>query len=275
MKELPYGRRAGGRPRHLRPAIPGLALGAALAAAPPALAAAPPPLGIDAAASLTDALGAIDALWVRAGHPAPRVSFAGSGALARQIQSGAPADLFLSADTKWMDALAEAGLVVAGTRITFAANDLVLVEPRASVHPVAIGPGFSLAAALGPDGRLAVGNTRSVPAGIYAEQALRSLGVWNAVSTRLAETADVRAALLAVENGAAPAAITYRSDAHGVAGVAIAGTFPPGSHVPITYPGAVVAGSKNASEARAFLALLRSPEAQAIFRADDFSPAPP
>ncbi len=252
-----------------------LALIAALSlglAAPAASAAEAPPLDIFAAASLTDALHEIDALWVQAGHAAPRLSFGSSGALARQIQSGAPADLFLSADTKWMDALAKAGLLAPGTRVTVAANDLVLVEPAASAHPVTIGHGFSFAGVLGPDGRLAVGMTRSVPAGIYAREALTSLGVWDSVSTRLAEAADVRAALLEVEHGAAPAGIVYRSDAHGVAGVAVAGVFPAGSHTPITYPGAVVAGSGQAAEARAYLTLLRSAPAQAILRKDDFAP---
>ncbi len=244
-------------------------------AAPAARAAEAPPLNVFAAASLNDALHEIDALWVRAGHAAPRHSFAGSGALAHQIQAGAPADLFLSADTKWMDALAKAGLLAPGTRVTVAANALVLVEPAASARPVTIGHGFAIAAVLGPDGRLAVGNTKSVPAGIYAEEALRSLGVWDSVSQRLAEAADVRAALLEVEHGAAPAGIVYRSDAHGVAGVTVVGVFPEASHTPITYPGAVLAGSGQAAEARAYLALLRSAPAQAILAKDDFSPAPP
>lgn len=242
--------------------------------ATPAAQGADAPLDVFAAASLRDALHEIDALWVQAGHPAPRVSFAGSGALARQIQAGAPADVFLSADTKWMDALATAGLIAPGTRVTFAANALVLVEPAAGARPVTIAHGVRIDAVLGPDGRLAVGNTQSVPAGIYAAEALRSLGVWDSVSGRLAEAADVRAALLAVEHGAAPAAIVYRSDAHGVAGVAIAAVFPAGSHTPITYPGAVVAGAGQAAEARAYLALLRSAPAQAILAKDDFSPAP-
>lgn len=249
-----------------------LLLGAAAPAA--RAAAAGPPLDIFAAASLRDALHEIDALWVDAGHPAPRLSFGGSGALAHQIEAGAPADLFLSADTKWMDALATAGLLAPGTRVTVTANTLVLVEPAASAHPVAIARGFAIADVLGTDGRLAVGNTRSVPAGIYAEEALRRLGVWDAVRDRLAEAADVRAALLAVEHGAAPAGIVYRSDAHGVAGIAVAGVFPAASHTPITYPGAVVAGSGQAAQARAYLALLRSAPAQAIFARDDFAPAP-
>ena len=244
------------------------------AAAPAANAADAPPLNVFAAASLNNALHEIDALWVKGGHAAPRDSFAGSGALAHQVQAGAPADLFLSADTKWMDALAKAGLVVPGTRVTFAANALVLVEPAASAHPVTIGHGFAIADVLGTDGRLAVGNTKSVPAGIYAEETLRSLGIWDSVSNRLAEAADVRAALLAVEHGAAPAAIVYRSDAHGVAGVAVAGVFPAASHTPITYPGAVVAGSGQVAEARAYLALLCSAPAQAILAKDDFTPAP-
>lgn len=244
------------------------------AAAPAARAAAARPLNVFAAASLNDALHEIDALWVRSGHTAPRLSFAGSGTLARQIQAGAPADLFLSADTKWMDALASAGLIAPGTRVTFAGNALVLVEPAAGARPVRIGRGFPLAALLGAGGRLAVGNTKSVPAGIYAEAALRSLGVWDSVSQRLTQAADVRAALLEVEHGAAPAGIVYRSDAHGVAGVAVAGTFPAASHPPIVYPGAVVAGAGQPAEARAYLALLRSSPAQAILARDDFSPAP-
>lgn len=250
---------------------PLLALG--LVAAAPAR--AEPPLTVFAAASLADALREIDALWTASGHPAPRLSLASSGTLARQIEAGAPADVFLSADTKWMDSLAAAHAILPGTRTAVVRNSLVLVEPAAQARPVAIRPGFPLAALLGPHGRLSVGNTNSVPAGIYAAEALHALGVWDAVRDRLAPAADVRAALLQVERGAAPAGIVYRSDAHGDPAVAIVGTFPEGSHTPILYPGAVLARSGDATAARAYLALLRSPAAQAVFRRDDFVTAAP
>jgi len=231
------------------------------------------PLTVFAAASLTDALKRIDAIWVHDGHPPSRLSFGSSGALARQIEAGAPADLFISADEKWMDALAQRHAIVAGSRVDLLGNALVLIEPASKLAPVTIVPGFDLAGLLGPGGRLSVGNPASVPAGIYAAEALKSLNVWDSVKDRLAPAPDVRAALLQVAHGATAVGIVYRSDVHGVTEVGIAGTFPEASHTRIVYPGAALPGP-HAADAAAYLALLRRPEARAIFAADGFTPLP-
>ncbi len=221
-------------------------------------------LTVFAAASLTDALGDIGKLWQAEGHPAFRTSFASSSTLAKQIEQGAPANLFASADAKWMDYLATRKLIAADTRQNLLGNDLVLVVPADHPAQIAIGPGFDLAGLLGPGGRLATGDTAHVPAGIYAEQALRKLGVWDSVSARLARTEDVRAALLLVERGETPAGIVYATDAAVSPKVAVAGIFPADSHDAIVYPFAVTT-SGDTPEARALLAFLAGPQARAAF----------
>jgi molybdate transport system substrate-binding protein len=184
-------------------------------------------LTVFAAASLTDALKDISALWQKDGHPALRQSFGSSSTLARQIEQGAPANLFASADEKWMDYLATHDLIAADTRRNLLGNDLVLIVAADRPVKIAIGPGFDLAALLGDKGRIATGDPAHVPVGIYAEQALRKLGVWDSVAARIARTDDVRAALLLVERGEAPAGIVYATDAAASKAVVIAGTFPP------------------------------------------------
>ena len=232
---------------------------------PAAAQAEPPrPLTIFAAASLTDAMHDLAALWQSQGHPGLRSSLAASSTLARQIEQGAPADIFASADEQWMDYLAKRNLIAAGTRKDLLRNDLVLVVPAARKRAIAIGPGLDLAALLGPGGRLAVGDPAHVPAGIYAEQALKKLGLWDAAQPRLAPAEDVRGALLLVERGEAPAGIVYGTDAAVSRGVAVAGVFPAGSHDPILYPFAIVK-SGDTGEARAFMAFLQSPAAMAVF----------
>jgi molybdate transport system substrate-binding protein len=221
-------------------------------------------LTVFAAASLTDALKDVSALWVKAGHPALRMSFASSSTLARQIEEGAPANVFGSADEKWMDYLAQKNLIVADTRKDLLGNDLVLVVPANKPLHVTISPGFDLQALLGPNGRLAVGDPAHVPAGIYAEQALKKLGLWDSVSSRLASTLDVRAALLLVERGEAPAGIVYRTDAAVSKAVMVAGTFPESSHDPVAYPFAVVK-SGDTPQAHALLTFLAGPQARAAF----------
>jgi molybdate transport system substrate-binding protein len=221
-------------------------------------------LTVFAAASLTDAMRDVAGAWEKAGHKPLRQSFSASSTLARQIEQGAPANLFASADEKWMDYLATRGLIASDTRADILGNDLVLIVPANRAKHVTIGRGFDLVALLGPDGRLATGDPAHVPAGIYAQQALTRLGVWSAVEPRLARTEDVRGALQLVERGEAPAGIVYATDAAVSSGVAIAGTFPADSHDPITYPFAVVKGG-DTPEARALLAFLRGPEAEAIF----------
>jgi molybdate transport system substrate-binding protein len=221
-------------------------------------------LTVFAAASLTDAMKDISAQWARAGHQPLRMSFGSSSTLARQIEQGAPANLFASADQKWMDYLADKKLIVPETRKDLLGNDLVLVVPADKPQHVTIGPNFDLVGMLGPNGRVATGDPAHVPVGIYAEQALKKLGIWDAVSPRLARTDDVRAALLLVERGEAPAGIVYATDAAVSKGVMVAGVFPANSHDPVSYPFAVVK-SGDTPEARALMTYLSGPEARAIF----------
>ncbi len=226
-------------------------------------------LTVFAAASLTDAMKQIADLWVKAGHEAPRQSFASSSTLARQIESGAPANIFASADEQWMDYLAKKDLLAADTRRDLLGNDLVLVVPATHPSRVDITPGFDIASLLGADGRLATGDPAHVPVGIYAEKALRKLGVWDAIAPRLAPAADVRSALLLVERGEAPAGIVYATDAAVSKGVAVAGVFPDSSHDPITYPFAVTK-SGDTPEARAFLTFLSSPAVREVWARNGF-----
>ena len=217
-----------------------------------------------AAASLTDAMKDVSAQWAQAGHQPLRMSFGASSTLARQIEQGAPANVFASADEKWMDYLADKKLIVASTRKDLLGNDLVLVVPANTPQHVTIGAGFNLLGLLGPNGRVATGDPAHVPVGIYAEQALKRLGIWDAVSPRLARTDDVRSALLLVERGEAPAGIVYATDAAVSKAVMIAGTFPPDSHDPVSYPFAVTQ-SGGTPDARALMTFLAGPQARAIF----------
>jgi molybdate transport system substrate-binding protein len=221
-------------------------------------------LTVFAAASLTDAMKDVSAQWAQAGHQPLRMSFGSSSTLARQIEQGAPANLFASADEKWMDYLAEKKLIAADTRKDLLGNALVLVVSAEKPQHVTIGPGFNLLGLLGPNGRISTGDPAHVPVGIYAEQALKKLRLWDAVSPRLARTDDVRAALLLVERGEAPAGIVYATDAAVSKAVMIAGTFPADSHDPISYPFAVTK-SGDTPEAGALMTYLSGPEARAIF----------
>jgi molybdate transport system substrate-binding protein len=221
-------------------------------------------LTVFAAASLTDAIKEVSAQWVAAGHQPLRMSFGSSSTLARQIEQGAPANLFGSADEKWMDYLGERNLIVNETRKNLLGNDLVLVVPADRPRHVAIEPGFDLLGLLGPTGRLAVGDPTNVPVGIYAEQALKKLGIWDSVSLRLAPSEDVRSGLLLVERGEAPAGIVYATDAAVSKAVMVAGTFPANTHDPISYPFAVIKAG-DTTEARKLLAFLAGPQARAVF----------
>ena len=229
-----------------------------------ARAAAAKPLVVFAAASLTNALQDVGALWMAAGHAKVVFSFASSSTLAQQIEHGAPAGVFVSADEKWMDDLAKHGSVAAGTRVDLVGNSLVLVEPKASLKPVNLASGVDLGPVLGAAGRLAVGDPAHVPAGIYARQALEKLGLWAGVQARLAPADSVRSALRLVELGEAPAGIVYATDVRVTPTLGVAGTFPADSHDPIRYPGAVVAAG-DTKEARGFLAFLRSQPAHDVF----------
>ncbi len=221
-------------------------------------------LTVFAAASLTDAMKDVSAQWAKDGHQPLRLSFGASSTLARQIEQGAPVNLFASADEKWMDYLADKKLIVADTRKDLLGNDLVLVVPADKPQHVTIGPGFDLLGLLGPNGRIATGDPAHVPVGLYAEQALKKLGMWDAVQPRLARTDDVRAALLLVERGEAPAGIVYATDAAVSKGVMVAGVFPANSHDPVSYPFAVVKAG-DTPEARALMTFLAGPDARAIF----------
>lgn len=222
-----------------------------------------------AAASLTNVLEQIAKRYREAGGPPVRFSFAASSALAKQIESGADADIFASADEQWMDYLEQRGLIVAGTRSARAGNTLVLITSAMHPRRVAIVPGFDLAGMIG-DGRLATGDPAHVPVGRYAQQALTRLGVWSAVEPKLARTENVRAALALVERGDAPFGIVYGTDVAASGGkVSIAGTFPPETHAPIVYPIAIVA-KRDRPEVRRFLDYVNGPEAANAFRAAGF-----
>jgi molybdate transport system substrate-binding protein len=222
-----------------------------------------------AAASMQTALDALAPAAERSANVRMKVSYAASSALARQIENGAPADVFVSADLDWMDELAAKHLIRPDSRTTLVTNALVLVAPRGAAPSLTIGPGFPLGLALG-SGRLALADPSAVPAGKYAKAALTSLGVWSSVESRIASTEDVRAALRLVSRGEAPLGIVYRSDAVADPGVAVVGTFPATSHPPIVYPIAVTATSAHADAAAALLAYLRSPAARAVFTAQGF-----
>ena len=220
-------------------------------------------LTVFAAASLTNVLQeAGDAYTAQTKQPV-RFSFAASSALARQIESGAPADVFVSADQDWMNYLQARNLLAPATRANIVANSLVLVAPVDSRLSLRIAPGFALAAALGADGRLATGDPASVPVGKYAQAALTKLGVWPSVEKRVVAADNVRTALNFVGRGEAPLGIVYATDAKTEARVRVVDTFPASTHEPITYPAA--ATSTAGPGAVAFLRFLQGPVARALF----------
>jgi molybdate transport system substrate-binding protein len=223
-----------------------------------------------AASSLQESLTGVADAWAARGHPRPVISFAGSSSLARQVVNGAPADIFLSADEKWMDAVEQAGKLRPGTRADLLGNALVLIAPRDSTARVDLSDPASLAAALGAQGRVAMADPGAVPAGIYAKAALTSLGLWKAVGARAAPAEKVRAALALVEAGETPLGVVYATDAKASHSVRVLATFPPSSHKPIRYPVAILAESTN-PDAAAFRAFLASSAAQAIFARHGFT----
>jgi molybdate transport system substrate-binding protein len=222
-----------------------------------------------AAASLKNALDETVAAYEKSGGGAIKVSYAASSALAKQIENGAPADIFVSADLDWMNDVQKNNTIQPETRANFFGNALVLVEPADSTRTVDIKPGFPLAAMIG-DGRLAMANPDSVPAGKYGKAALQNLGVWDSVENKVAAAEDVRAALLFVSRKEAPFGIVYRTDAAADKGVKIAGVFPADTYPPIIYPAALTASSKN-PEAAKFLAYMHSDAAKPFFEKQGFS----
>ncbi|MDF0599357.1 molybdate ABC transporter substrate-binding protein [Psychromarinibacter sp. C21-152] len=220
-----------------------------------------------AAASLKTALDEIVAGFeAETGHDVA-LSFAGSSALARQIGLGAPADIFISANTDWMDTLAADGHIASGTRVELLSNRLVLIRHWADAPQAEAGPP-DIAGLLG-DGRLAMALVEAVPAGIYGKAALQSLGQWDKLADRVAQADNVRAALALVALGEAPYGIVYATDAAAEPDVTAVYTFPADSHPPITYPAALIAGRKTPA-ATAFLDHLQTDAARAVFRAQGF-----
>ena len=227
-------------------------------------------LTVFAAASLKESMDQAAAAYGKATGQPVRVSYAGSSALARQIEQGAPADVFISADLDWMDALQDKGLIDTATRIDLLGNTLVLVAPKGSAAAaVQLHGGTDLLPLLGNDGRIAMALTDSVPAGKYAKAALQSLGLWRALQARTAEAENVRAALLMVARAETPIGVVYGSDAKAETRVKVLGTFPADSHPPIVYPAARLARSKHAQGAD-FVQWLQTPAAAKIFRAHGF-----
>ncbi|HKW82030.1 MAG TPA: molybdate ABC transporter substrate-binding protein [Casimicrobiaceae bacterium] len=228
-------------------------------------------LTVFAAASLKEALDRQVAGFEAATGSKVVVAYAGSNALARQIEAGAPADVFISADVDWVDYLEARTLLRAGTRADLLRNRLVLIAPTASSVSLRIAPGFALAAAL-HGGRLAMANPDGVPAGRYGRDALRALGVWDAVEPRLARAENVRAALRLVARGEAPLGIVYATDALAEPNVRVIDTFPATTHAPIVYPVAIVSQSRSPYAER-FVEYLESPAARAVWTAHGFTMA--
>jgi molybdate transport system substrate-binding protein len=239
----------------------------ALAASLLAVAAHAAPVTVFAAASLKNALDEVGAEYAKTGGEA-RFSYAASSAIARQIEQGAPADIYVSADSDWMNYLAQRRLIIASSRRDLLTNRLALIAPANTKTTLKIGRGMPIAAALG-SGRLAVAGPE-VPAGKYAKASLSTLGVWDSVSRRLAQAENVRTALQYVARGESPLGIVYDTDAKAEPRVRIVGLFPNGTHPKIVYPAALVARSKNPDAAR-FLAFMSSPRAAAVFRKHGFS----
>jgi molybdate transport system substrate-binding protein len=249
----------------------GLLFGAALVlstAVGPALAQVKDPL-VFAAASLKNALDEIAAQWQRENGKKVVISYAASNTLIKQIEQGAPADMFISADLDWMDYGQQKNLIDTQTRSNLLSNRIVLVAPKNATTTLSITPGFDLASAL-KGSRLAMANVDAVPAGKYGKAALEKLGAWDGVKDKIAQADNVRAALLLVSRGEAPIGIVYQTDAASDAAVKIIGTFPEDSHPPIIYPVALTKTSTN-PDARAFLRYIHSPAAKPAFERQGFT----
>ena len=221
-----------------------------------------------AAASLRTALDAVAAVWKADTGKTVSIAYASSAILAKQIEQGAPADIFISADSKWMDYLEKVKFICAGTRRNLLGNKLVLIEPGDADVKLEIAKGFDLAGAAG-DGKIAVCAIDSCPGGIYAKEALESLGVFAGVEPKLAQADNVRNALNLVARGEAKFGLVYATDAKADPNVKVVGTFPASSHSPIIYPVALVAASAN-PDAAFFLAYLASQAATQIFLEQGF-----
>lgn len=225
---------------------------------------------IFAAASLKNTLDEIAATWSKdTGKPAPKISYAASSALAKQMEQGAPADMFISADLDWMDYVQGKNLIKNDTRFNLLGNKIVIIAPKDSKTANLAIKGDDLARALA-GGRLAMANVEAVPAGKYGKAALEKLGTWSAVKDSIAQAENVRAALLLVARGEAPLGIVYSTDAAAEPNVKIVATFPADSHPPIIYPAALTTDTSNA-DAKAFLDFLRSAKARSSFEKQGFT----
>ena len=233
--------------------------------------AAAEPVRVFAAASLTNALETITADYEKASGTKVLPSLAASGALAKQIESGAPADLFIGADAKWMDYLVKKDLVVAASRKDLLGNTLTLIAPKGKAFEAELKAGFDLPAAFA--GKLCTGDPDSVPVGIYAKEALTKLGWWEKLAPRIAGAEDVRSALGFVERGECGAGIVYATDAKISGKVDVVADFPADSHAPIVYPIALVKG-RPAGAAADFVKYLSGPQAKAVFEKLGFTVLP-
>jgi len=226
-----------------------------------------------AAASLSNSLDEIATAYTQKTQQHVKFSYAASSALARQLEAGSRADVFVSADLEWMDYVQARNLIDRSSRRNLLSNRLALVAPADSKLELKIAPGFALAAALGRNGRLATGDPESVPVGKYAHSALTSMGVWNDVADRLVRADNVRSALAFIARGETPLGIVYETDAKVEKRVRIVDFFPADSHPPIVYPVAVTAHARPA--ARQFVDFLQTAPAQDIFKKYGFQTAPP
>jgi molybdate transport system substrate-binding protein len=227
-------------------------------------------LTVFAAASLTNALTEVDAQYEKVTGIKVIHSFAASSALAKQIENGAPADVYISADLKWMNYLQDKSLINKSTRKNLLGNTLVLIAPKGKSFEVNFDNNFDLSKAF--DGRLCTGDVESVPIGIYAKEALANLGWWKDIKSRIVGTQDVRGALAFVERGECFAGIVYETDAKVSSKVDLIGVFPETSHSPVVYPIATIASSKNMTQS--YLIYLQSPDALNVFKKYGFNVNP-
>ena len=256
-------------PNSVRLLFAAFALAAFCAGQSPSVHAQDKTLTMFAAASMKNAVDDINAAFTKQTGIKVVSSYAASSALAKQIENGAPADVFASADLEWMDYVAQKKLIKDNTRVSLLSNRLVLIAPKDSkIGNVTIGPGFDLAKLAG-DGKITTGDVRAVPVGKYAKAALEKLGSWQAAERKFAMAENVRAALLLVARGEATLGIVYETDAKVEPGVKIVGAFPPDSHPAIVYPVALTATAK--PEAAQYLSFLRSQAAKSTFEKYGFT----
>ncbi len=249
--------------------VAAVAAALSIAFAPQPAAAQDKSITVFAAASMKNALDDADAAFTKQTGTKVVASYDASSALMKQIEGGAPADVFVSADLKWMDYGSQKKLINDASRVNLLGNELVLIAPKDSkIDNVTLAPGFDLAKLAG-DGRIATGDVKAVPVGIYAQAALDKLGIWSSVEPKTAMTANVRAALTLVARGEAVLGIVYATDAKVDPGVKIVSVFPESSHPPIIYPAAATTGAK--PDATPYLAFLSSAAAKTIFEGYGFT----